>query len=367
MYDIGFLGYRFMGEAHANALDSLPMFFPEAPETNRHTLIGRDEDALEEAADRLGFDEIATDWEEALDDIDILYNLGPNSLHADPSIQALEEDIHVMCEKPLARSYEEAERMQEAAEESDAIAAVGLNYRYVPAIQKAKQMIEDGEIGEIHHVRGSYLQDWLADPDAPWSWRNDEEMAGSGALGDLGAHTFDLARYLVGDIESISGRTRTYTDERPLQDSDETRDVTVDDAYVAIADFENGATGTFEASRVAPGHKNDHTTEINGSEGSLRFSLERLNELEYLDDDSRGYQTISVTDEDDPYGEHWWPPGHNLGWEHTFIHENNEFLKAIDDDSDYEPSFADGATVQAYLDAVATSSQTGEREDVGAY
>ncbi|WP_458188483.1 Gfo/Idh/MocA family protein [Haladaptatus sp. NG-WS-4] len=373
---VGVLGYRFMGNAHANALARLPMFFPDAPDVERHVLVGRDEEALAEAADRLGFAETSTDWEEVVDEVDVFYNLGPNFVHAEPSIAALDAGVPVLCEKPLAATVEDAERMADAAESAGVPTATAFNYRFIPAIQYAKGLIDDGVLGEIHHFRGRYLQDWLVDPDAPWSWRNDEELAGSGALGDLGAHTIDLARFLVGDVERVSGHLETFVDERPVPDEDETRPVTVDDAYSAQAELEGGVMGTFEASRLATGHKNDHSIEIHGSEGSLKFSLERLNELEVLRGDDRGYETVLVTDESDPYIDHWWPPGHVIGWEHTFVHENYEFLSAVDDEasetprdgggetdgagSEYHPNFADGLAVQRVLDAIEKSDERGE-------
>jgi predicted dehydrogenase len=354
------LGYRFMGRAHSNAIARLPMFFPEAPEIERHTLIGRDEDALAAAADRFGFSHTATDWEDVIGEVDVFYNLGPNHLHAEPSIAALEAGTAVLCEKPLAPTLNVAELMAEAAADADVPAGCAFNYRFVPAIQYAKALIESGELGEIHHVRGRYLQDWLVDPEAPWAWRMDAELAGSGALGDLGAHTIDLARFLVGeaagDIERVSGHLQTFVDERPVYDDtdevEEYRPVTVDDAYTAQTEFANGAVGSFEASRFATGHKNDHTIEIQGSAGSLRFSLERLNELEVLTGDNRGYETVLVTDETDPYVGNWWPPGHVIGWEHTFVHENYEFLSAVDSEESFSPSFEEALEVQTILDGI---------------
>jgi predicted dehydrogenase len=257
--------------------------------------------------------------------------------------------------------------MAEAAADAGVPTATAFNYRFVPALRYAKNLIEDGEIGEVRHFRGKYLQDWLVDPEAPWSWRNSEEMAGSGALGDLGAHTIDLARFLVGDVERVSGHLRTFVDERPVEDSAETREVTVDDAYSAQAELEGGVMATFEASRFADGHKNDHTIEVYGSKGSLKFSLERLNELKLLSEGNRGYETILVTDEDDPYVEHWWPPGHVLGWEHTFVHENYEFLSAVDSGGgtdNYRPNFEDGLAVQRALAAIQESDEKGEWVDV---
>ena len=369
---IGMLGYRFMGRAHSNAIARLPMFFPDAPTVERHTLIGRDETALAEAADQFGFRHTATDWEDVVGAVDVFYNLGPNHLHAEPSIAALEAGTAVLCEKPLAPTLADAERMRGAAAEASVPAGCAFNYRFLPAIQYAKGLIADGELGEIRHVRGRYLQDWLVDPEAPWAWRMDADLAGSGALGDLGAHTVDLVRFLVGDqtggIERVSGQLRTFVDERPVYDDegniDEYRAVTVDDAYTAEAEFINGAVGSVEASRVASGHKNDHTIEIHGSAGSLRFSLERLNELEVLTGDSRGYETVLVTDESDPYVDHWWPPGHTIGWEHSFVHENYEFLSAVDEGTAFTPSFAEAYEVQAILDAIERADERGEWVEV---
>jgi len=368
--DVAFLGYRFMGRAHANALARLPMFFPDAPAVERRVLVGRDETDLGAAAGRLGFDRTATDWHDALDEVDVLYNLGPNALHVEPSIAALERDVHVLCEKPLAPTLDGAERMVTAARESDAVAGCAFNYRFLPAIQYARGLIADGELGEVRHVRGRYLQDWLADPEAPWSWRTDAELAGSGALGDLGAHTIDLARFLVGDragdVERVSGHLRTFVDERPTEDGEGSRPVTVDDSYSAQVAFADGAMGTVEASRVATGHKNDHTVEVHGTEGSLRFSLERLNELEIHWADGRGYETVLVTDETDPYVEAWWPPGHVLGWEHAFVHESDEFLRSlVGDESDSAvPDFEQALDVQRVLDAIQRSDERGEWVDV---
>jgi predicted dehydrogenase len=362
---VGFLGYRFMGKAHANALDRLPMFFPEAPAVEREVLVGRDEAALDAAADRFGFARTATDWEDAIDDVDVLYNLGPNYLHAEPSVTALENGVHVFCEKPLAATLADAEEMAAAAERSDATAGIAFNYRRVPAVQYAKDLIEAGDLGDVRHFRGRYVSggDPPGDGEYGWSWRYSEEHAGAGALGDLGAHTLDLARFLVGDLADLSGRTTTFVDER-VDDEGETREVDVDDAYVAHAAFENGAVGTFEASRFATGHTNDNSLQIDGSHGSLKFSLTRLNELEVYRAGQRGFETVLVTDADDPYIDRWWPPGHIIGWEHTFVHENYEFLTAAAGDGRYEPDFGDGLAVQRAIDAVQRSDERGSRVDL---
>ena len=371
---VGFLGYRFMGRAHANALARLPTFFPDAPAVERDVLVGTDECALSEAVDRLGFSRYATDWRDVVRDVDVFYDLAPNVLHVEPTTAALEAGTHVLCEKPLAPTLDGAREVRDAARKSDAVAGCAFNYRFVPAIQYARRLIADGELGEIRQFRGSYLQDWLADDDAPWSWRNDEELAGSGALGDLGAHTVDLATFLVGDrvgaVERVSGHLRTFVDERPVEDGDETKPVTVDDAFSAQVEFASGAMGTVEASRVTTGHRNDHSIAIHGTDGSVRFSLERLNELEVHAGDSRGYETVLVTDADDPYGDAWWPPGHVLGWEHAVVHENAAFLGRVADVENADASadaagsnvasFQDAYDVQRVLDAVAESDDRGE-------
>jgi predicted dehydrogenase len=353
--DIGFLGYRFMGKAHANALARLPMFFPDAPDVKRSVLIGRTEEAVESAAGPLGFDDIETSWEAALNDIDVLYNLGPNHVHVEPTIRALEEDIHVFCEKPLAPHIEGARKMAEAARESDATAGVAFNYRYIPAIQVAKRMLDDGEFGEIRRFKGQYLQDWQADPDTEWSWRNDEETAGSGVVGDVGSHTIDLARWLVGDIDQVSGHLETFITERPVADEDETRPVTTDDEYSALVEFENGAVGVFEGSRVATGKKGGNTIEVYGSEGGFRFTMERLNELEVSTAETSGFERILVTGDEYPYMDAWWPEGHIIGWEHMFVHENYEFLSSIADDRSYDPSFETGLATQRVVNAIKRS------------
>lgn len=366
--DIAMLGYGVMGRAHTNALSRLPIVFPEVPTVNRHTLIGRDEQALSETADQLGFEYTATTWKDVIDEVDVFYNLGPNAVHANPSIAALEADVPVLCEKPLAHTLADAERMAEAARASDAIAGVAYVFRFVPAIQYAKALIDDGAIGEIRHVRGEYLQDWLVDPEVPWTWRNSAELSGTGSLGDLGAHTIDLAQFLVGervgDVISVSGQLRTFVEERPVpaeegQDT-ERREVNVDDAFVAHVAFENGASGRFEASRVAPGHDNDHTITIHGSKGSIRFSSERLNELEYRASDDRGYQTIPMVELSDPYNDRWFPLTY-LGLEHLFVHENYEFLTAVAESRGFDPGFESGLAVQRVLDAIERSDEIGER------
>jgi len=354
------LGYGFIGEAHANALARLPQFFPDAPDVSREVLVGRDETAAREAADRFGFDRVETDWRNAVEDADVFLNLGPNHVHVEPTIAALDAGVHVLCEKPLAPTVAGAERVVEAAEASDATAGVVFNYRFLPAVQYAKDLLDSGDLGTVRHVRFQYLQDWLVDDDAPWTWRLDAERAGAGALGDLGAHSVDLARFLVGDLARVSGHLATFTEERVPEDGGDPRPVTVDDAFTAQAEFECGAIGSFEASRCAPGRKNGHTFQIDASDGALAFDLERPNELEVTWPDSRGFETVLVTEETDPYGGNWWPPGHVLGWEHSVVHQDYEFLSAVADGEAAAPSVRDGLAVQRVLAAVAESDERGE-------
>lgn len=366
---VGFLGYGFMGKAHANAISRLPMFFPDAPPVERAIIAGRNEERLERARVQLGFEQATTDWREVLQEVEVLYNLGPNSLHAGPSIAALERGVHVLCEKPLATSTDDAAAMAAAAKTSDARAAIAFNYRFLPAIQLAKKLLQAGDLGEVYHARARYYQDWLSDPDTPWSWRLDEDRAGSGALGDLASHAVDLLRYLcvpeTGPVETVLGSLQTFVEERPYPDDEETRKpVTVDDACSGLLRFGNGATGTLEASRCATGHENDLKISIHGSNGSLRFSLERLNELQFRRERNRGYETLLVTSEDDPYLDHWWPEGHVLGWEHPFVHENYEFLSAVATGRPYRPDFEDGYAVQQILEAIEQSARTGSAVDM---
>lgn len=357
--DVGFLGYGFMGKAHANAIARLPMFFPDAPEINRTVLVGRDEAAATEAGERLGFDRVTDDWIEAVDEVDVLYNLGPNHVHAEPTIKALDAGVHVLCEKPLAPDLETARRMRDAARESDAQAATAFNYRYVPAVQLAKRLIDDGTLGEIYRFRGRILQDWLADPEAKWNWRCDEQRAGSGVLGDIGSHTIDLARWLVGGIDRVAGQLMTVITERSTGDGD-VQQVTTDDEYSALVEFEHEVVGVLEGSRVATGHEADNSFEVYGSEGALKFSLRRLNELQVRGSDDRGFQQVLVTEATDPYGEAWWPPGHALGWEHAVVHENYEFLTAVTDGQRHRPDFEDGFAVQRVVEGVQTSHERDE-------
>lgn len=367
VYKIGMLGYKFMGKAHSNALTQVKRFFSEAPEVELSVICGRNEKNVSKAASRFGFNRYTTDWEDLTEDeeVDIFVNLGPNHMHEKPSIRALRNGKHVLCEKPLSTDLKSVERMAEASKGVESKTACGFNYRFVPAIKLANELIEGGEIGEIRHFRGLYLQDWLVDPESPWSWRTDKKAAESGALGDIGSHTIDLANYLVGEIKSVSGHLETFVDERPSANG-EMKPVTVDDAYSMQAIFENGAMGVFEASRFATGNKNNHRIEVHGSDGSVRFSLERLNELEVYKrgEDEEGYKTVLVTEEKHPFMQAWWPPGHVIGWEHTFIHEWYAFLSAISEDEEFYPNFEDGLEVQKAMNAAKLSEEKKEWIDL---
>ncbi|MDI3417311.1 Gfo/Idh/MocA family protein [Streptomyces luteolus] len=376
---VGMIGYAFMGAAHSQGWRTVGRVFdlPLAPELT--AICGRDGGAVRAAADRLGWSHAETDWRALLDrdDVQLVDICTPGDSHAEIAIAALEAGKHVLCEKPLANSVEEAEAMAEAAEragERGQLAMVGFNYRRVPAMTLARRLIAEGRLGRIRHVRVVYLQDWLVDPEFPLTWRLEREHAGSGALGDLGAHIVDLAQYVAGEhIIGVSAMTETFVRERPLlagasaglaagggASGTAHGPVTVDDAAVFTARLASGALATFEATRFATGRKNALRLEVNGEKGSLAFDLERLNELSFHDDTepavSAGFRRILVTEADHPYLEGWWPPGHALGYEHTFAHQARDLVHAIATGTQPEPSFADGLRVQRVLAAVEESA-----------
>jgi len=364
---IGMVGYGFMGKAHANAFHKLRyMTWPPPLVPRLVTIAGRSEDAVAEAARRYGFEGHATDWRDVVADdrVGLFDNLGPNDLHAEPTIAAARAGKHVVCEKPLGRTADEAYDTWRQVEATGVKHLCAFNYRFVPAVRLARQMLEAGEIGEVRHFRASYLQDWLTDPLAPWTWRLDAGAAGSGALGDLGTHVIDLARYLVGEISAVSAATRRFVPERPGGR------VTVDDAFASIVEFEGTALGTIEATRYANGRKNALTWEINGSKGSLAFDLERLNELQVFradGDRARGFRNVLVSEADHPFWGWWWPPGHIIGWEHTFVHEITHLLQAIAEDGEVGPygaTFEDGYRAAEVCDAIVRAAETGRRQEV---
>ena len=375
---VGMVGYAFMGAAHSQAWRTAPHAFDLPLRPVLAALCGRDRAATEAAAQRYGFAGVETDWRVLLerDDVQLIDVCTPGDSHAEISVAALEAGKHVLCEKPLANTLAEAEAMAAAASRAQARgirSMVGFNYRRVPALALARELIASGRVGDIRHVRASYLQDWLTDPAFPLTWRLQKEHAGSGALGDLGAHIVDLAQYLTGQlIAGVSGVTATFVPERPRPGGPPgtTGPVTVDDAVAFTARLESGALASFEATRFAAGRKNALRIEVNGARGSLAFDLERLNELEFADhagssssDDplTQGFRRILVTEPGHPYLSAWWPPGHVLGWEHTFTHQVRDLVTAIAKGTDPEPSFADGLQVQHVLEAVSASAAASSR------
>jgi len=367
---VGMVGYAFMGAAHSQAWRTAPHVFDLPLRPAMTALCGRDAAALRSAADRLGWASTETDWRALIsrDDVHLVDVCTPGELHAEVAIAALEAGKHVLCEKPLANTLAEAEDMAAAADRAagrGVRAMTGFNYRRVPAVALARQLVSDGRLGQLRHVRATYLQDWLIDPEFPLTWRLQRGRAGSGALGDLGAHIVDLAQHLAGElITGVSAVTTTFVTERPLPGpvpgAPRSGPVTVDDAAVFTARLGPATLATFEATRFAAGRKNQLRIELNGDRGSLAFDLERLNELEFCDraDDpaEAGFRRILVTEPGHPYLSAWWPPGHILGWEHTFTHEVRDLLTAIADGTDPVPSFRDGLQVQRVLDAVERSA-----------
>ncbi len=362
--NVAIIGQRFMGRAHANAYRQVRAFFDPPLSPRLRLACGRNETALTEFARRFGWEEHSTDWHNAVsrDDIDLIDICSANDLHAEIAIQAARAGKAVFCEKPLGRDLSEARRMLAAVEEAEVPHMICFNNRFYPAIRLAKKLIADGAIGEVRQFHALYLQDWGLDPNIPFTWRFDKDKAGSGALGDTAVHITDLARFLVGEITEVVGDLSTFIKERPLTDGSGTGRVTVDDAAAFLARFENGASGVFETTRVATGRKNFMHIEVNGTKGSIYWNPEDLNVLWFysLDDpkETRGFRRILVTEPDHPYVENWWPPGHILGYEHSFVHAVYELLTAIAEGRNPEPSFHDGVKAQAVLEAVARSVET---------
>jgi predicted dehydrogenase len=375
---VGMVGYAFMGAAHSQAWRTAGRVFDLPLRPAMVALCGRDGAAAQEAAARLGWASVETDWKRLLvrDDVTLVDVCTPGDSHAEIAIAALEAGKHVLCEKPLANSVAEAQAMVAAAETARAQgirSMVGFNYRRVPAIALARKLVADGRLGTVRHVRAVYLQDWIVDPEFPLVWRLQRDRAGSGALGDLGAHIVDLAQFILGDrVTGVSALTETFVRERPLPQSSsglsatgsgERGAVTVDDAALFLARFGRGAVATFEATRFATGRKNAMRIEVNGSQGSLAFDFESMNDLSFfdhtLDDETAGFRRILVTEPGHPYLSAWWPPGHLIGYEHSFTHEVRDLVDAIGTGVDPTPSFADGLQVQQVLAAVEASAAAG--------
>lgn len=372
--NVGMVGYKFMGKAHSHAYKDVGMFFDMDANVAMKAICGRDAAGVKEAADRFGWESYETDWRKLVerDDIDLIDINAPSDAHKEIALAAIANGKHVLCEKPLALNLADAREMLEAAEKAGVKHGICFNYRFLPAVQLAKSIIDSGKLGEIHHYRATYLQDWLVDPEAPLAWRLKKEVAGSGAHGDINAHSIDLARFLIGEFDRVVGHNRTFVKQRPIPvstsglggvGSSEKGDVTVDDATAFLADFKNGAMGIFVASRFATGRKNANTFEIHGSRGTIRWDLERLNELEvYFRDDEpdlAGFRRILVTEPSHKYAGNWWPTGHIIGYEHGFVHIVYEFVQHIATGSPFAPTFLDGVKCQEVLEAVDLSIERG--------
>jgi predicted dehydrogenase len=371
---VGMLGYAFMGKAHSNAMLKIPhMMYPPPAIPKLVGIAGRNEAAVKEAAKRFGYANYYTDWRDMLanDAIQLFDNGGPNDAHAEPSILAAQAGKHVLCEKPLGRTAEESKEMWEAVAKTGVKHMVAFNYRFVPAIRQIRKLIDSGALGQIYHFRAQYLQEWIMPHyNLPMIWRLQKATAGSGALGDLGAHIIDLGRYLVGDISSVSALTKTFIKERPWGDGT-MGTVDVDDAFVAAVEFENGAIGTLEATRFAGGRKNGNRLEINAEKGSISFNLERMNELEVYwvgeePKETQGFKNVLVSEPFHPWWENWWPQGHMIGWEHTFVHEITHLLDCIVNDKPVAPigaDFEDGYRCAVVCDAIVESATTKRQVD----
>lgn len=369
---VGIVGTKFMGRAHSNAYMDVEHFFDLPAVPVMQVACGRNVPDLEAFAKRFGWRDTETSWERMVqrDDVDLVDICTSNVTHMPIAVAAAKAGKHVFCEKPIAMSADEARQMLDAAREADVRHMVAFNYRRVPAIVLAKQLIDEGKIGTIRHFNAVYYQDWLVDPDSSFVWRHDVGEGGSGAHGDMNAHTVDLARFLVGEVEAVSGAKEIFVKERPLEDGTGMGTVTADDALYFLARFHDGALGTFMATRFATGRKNYLRLEIFGSEGALVFNLERLNELEYYSQadpgPEQGFRTIMVTESSHNYVDAWWPPGHIIGWEHTFIHEVKDLLEAIAEGEPVYPDFYDGLRCQQVLDAALESADQGRWVEVPA-
>ncbi|GAE36371.1 Gfo/Idh/MocA family protein [Halalkalibacter akibai] len=367
--NIGMIGYKFMGKAHSHAYRDLPMFFPKHIHPEMKVICGRNPKDVAEAATQFGWQEYTTDWKELIkrDDIDLIDINAPSDVHKEIAIEAAKAGKHVFCEKPLALTLKDSREMLEAVEAAGVKHMVGFNYRFAPAVMLAKKLVDEGRLGEIYHFRAWFLQDWIIDPDFPLVWRLQKEIAGSGSHGDLGAHLIDMAHYLIGDISEVMGMSETFIKERPLPSNmtgltatgsqgGEKGPVTVDDATLFLARFANGAIGSFEATRFATGHRSTNSFEINGSKGSVIFDFERMNELQvyFVDDkeDVQGFRRVLATDAAHAYSDVWWPAGHTIGYEHTFIHSAVELMEALKEDRQPVPNFHDGVKCQQVLEAV---------------
>lgn len=367
---LALIGYDFMGRAHSNAWRQVARFFRDVPfEPVLDVVVGRTEQKVAAARDELGFERYATSYHDVLarKDIDVVDICTPGDSHAEIALLAAQAGKAILCEKPLANGVEQARRMLAAVREAGVVHMLCHNYRRCPAVALAKRLIDEGQLGRIRHFRGVYLQDWLVDPEFPRVWRLEKARAGSGALGDILSHTMDLSRHLVGEPVEVAGLLHTFVRERPLPgDASRRGAVDVDDSAQALVKFDGGALGYYEGSRFATGRKNHNRLEINGESGSLVWDLERLNELDvYIESGPQsGFRTISVTDRSHPFMAAWWPPGHIIGYEHSFVHTIYDFLRAIADGAPPRPNFEDGLQNQLVLDAIERSALSGRWEAV---
>jgi predicted dehydrogenase len=367
--NVGIVGAAFMGRAHSNGYLDVAHYFdlPEKPVLN--TVCDINQNAAESLARQYGWKNCETSWQKLVerDDIDLVDICTSNKFHMPIALAAAKNGKHIICEKPIAMSADEAWAMYVSAEEAGVRHMTAFNYRRVPAVLLAKKLIDEGRIGMIFHFNAAYYQDWLVDPGFPYTWRHDVLEGGSGAHGDMSAHTIDLARFLVGEMTAVTAAQETFIKERKKPDSSMGK-VTVDDALSFMTRFENGAMGNFTATRFATGRKNFLRMEIFGSEGSIYFNLERLNELDFFsrndEEGMQGFRNIVVTEKSHPYLNKWWPPGHILGWEHTFIHEIGDLLSAINKGEGVKPDFWDGYRCQQILDAAWVSSENNKWVDI---
>jgi predicted dehydrogenase len=381
--NVGIVGYKFMGKAHSNAWKKAPLFFDVPNQPVLKVACGRNQASLEEFAQNWGWEETETDWQKLVTrpDVDIVDIALPQQLHYDVAIAAAKAGKHIFCEKPLAMNGQQAAEMLAVCEENKVVHYLNHNYRRLPAVQLAKKMINDGKIGRIFHWRCAYQQDWIVDPNFPLTWQLRKETAQAGPQWDLNSHAVDLAHFLIGDIATVSALTTNFITERPIADDstsgnlsaqtkgDEKGPVTVEDAALMLVEFASGAVGSFEATRFASGRKNGLTFEIYGSEGSVTFDLERMNELRYFSrndpEGEQGFRTILATDPTHAYMQHWWPAGHIIGYEHTFVHAVVDFLNAVDKGTTIEPNFADGLKTIRVLEAGLRSAESGQRVKLG--
>ncbi|KQS32760.1 Gfo/Idh/MocA family protein [Dyadobacter sp. Leaf189] len=377
--NIGIIGYKFMGRAHSNAWLKAPQFFDISVKPILKAACGRNQPSVTEFAEKWGWEETETDWKKLIerDDIDIIDIALPQNLHYEIALAAARAGKHIFCEKPLSMSSRQAEEMLKACEDNKVVHYLNHNYRRVPAVAQAKKMIEAGKIGRIFHWRCCYQQDWIVDPNFPLTWQLQKEIAQAGPQWDLNSHAVDLAHFLVGDITSVSCLTANFIKERPLANegtsgnlsaeanATEKGEVTVEDAALMMVRFKNGAVGSFEATRLATGRKNRLSFEIYGSEGSLVFDLEKMNELQYFsladDETAQGFRNILVTESAHPYVGNWWPAGHIIGYEHAFVHAVVDFLKAVDEKTEIKPDFSDGLKIMRVLEAGIQSAEMGQQ------